>query len=257
MARYAKRPFSGNPDDRAYLLGLRSGGLYADRHGRSIRVTVSTTHPAMLELMKDIFGKYARVVLIPKFIRRRKQFEWEVYSYLHSSFEFLLAKTTGTNDSFLSFLAGFFDAEGSVSIKRGSSPNTTRVVVEVSSTNLGLSRFLNDQLHKLGYHPYFPPKPTRREGDVVGCGPYTRDFSWRLSINGTREAVELLSSLPIRHREKTLKKEPRSDIITGRGRCFRAGQSFASRNQKIGGPVHQRSRENLFNQTQGSRLIRK
>jgi len=206
MTWYDKNPFSGELDERAYLLGLRAGDLYVRKHGRSVKITVSTTHPAMIEPMQEVFGKYARVVLTPKFIRKWKQLKWEVYSLLHPSFEFFLTKTIGTNESFLSFFAGFFDAEGSISIRRQSRSTTTRIVMEVSSNDLGLLTFFDDQLRKLGYNPCFPSKLAHMVGDVVGYGPYTQNF-WRLYVNRTKEAVKLLSSLPIKHREKMLKRE--------------------------------------------------
>jgi len=206
MTRCAKRPFSGDPDEKAYLIGLRAGDLYVSKHGGSIRATVSTTHLAMIELIRRVFGKYARVVATPKFLKKWNQFEWEVYSLLHSSFEFLLTKRVEANESFLSFLAGFFDAEGSISIRRQSSSTTTRVVLEISSNNLRLLKFFHVQLRRLGYHPKLPSKPARTKGEIIGYGPYTRSF-WRLSITRTYEAVKLLSSLPIKHKEKVLKRE--------------------------------------------------
>lgn len=206
MTKYAKWSFSGDSDEKAYLLGLRAGDLYVRRHGGSIRATVSTTHPAMIELIKQVFGKYARVVVAPKFLKKWNQFEWEVYSLLHSSFEFLLTKRVQANESFLSFLAGFFDAEGSISIRRQSGSTRTRVVLEISSNNLRLLRFFYVKLRRLGYHPNLPSKPARSKGDMIGYGPYTKNL-WRLSVTRTDEAVKLLSSLPIKHKEKVLKKE--------------------------------------------------
>lgn len=206
MTRYAKRPFLEDPDEKAYLLGLRAGDLYVRKHGGSIRATVSTTHPAMVELIRRVFEKYARVVVIPKFLKKWNQFEWEVYSLLHSSFEFLLTKGVEANESFLSFLAGFFDAEGSISIRKQPGSTRSRVVLEISSNDLRLLKFFHVQLRKLGYHPNLPSKPARTKGEIIGYGPYTQSF-WRLSITRTCEALKLLSYLPIKHKEKVLKRE--------------------------------------------------
>jgi hypothetical protein len=106
MTRFEKAPFSGNDEERAYLLGFRAGDLYVATHGRCLRATVSSTHPAMIELMKWLFGKYGRVVKSPKLIRKWMLFEWEVYVYLDSSFEFMLGKPEQLPEPFMGFLAG-------------------------------------------------------------------------------------------------------------------------------------------------------
>jgi hypothetical protein len=206
MTVYEKLPFSNDPNEKAYLQGLRAGDLHTARHGLSIRATVSTTHPAMLELVKDLFGKYGRVVASPKFLRKTNQFEWEVYGYLHASFEFLVKPLELADESFLSFFAGFFDAEGTISIFKQHRSTTTGLRVEVSSCNRDLLLLIAEKLRRIGYGAYLSEKPVRRKGEKVGYGPYNEDF-WRLSLTRSDEALRLLRSLPLRHREKVAKKE--------------------------------------------------
>lgn len=206
MTKYPKRPSSGNLEAKSYLLGPRAGDLYAARHGKSIRVTVSTTHPAMIELIRNVFERYGRVVVAPKFLQKWNQFEWEVYNYLHPSFGFLLERPAIVVGRFLSFLAGFFDAKGAISIGKQHRSRTTRVSLEVCSGDHDLLCSILTQLRRLGYHPCLPEKPARRKGEIKGYGPYNADF-WRLSINRKEEVLKLLSSLPIRHKEKTMKRE--------------------------------------------------
>ena len=70
VSKYQRTPFSGDKLERAYLMGLRYGDLHAVRHGRAIRVRVSTTHPAPwpsfsnphsrgTRMFTDILGKRA------------------------------------------------------------------------------------------------------------------------------------------------------------------------------------------------------
>jgi hypothetical protein len=206
MTRFEKHPFSNDPDEKAYLLGLSIGDFHTCWHGLSIRATVSTTHPAMIELVMSLLGKYGRVVSSPKFLERWNQFEWEVYGYLHKSFEFLLRPLELPDDTFLSFFAGFFDAEGTISIFKQHRSTTTRLRIEVSSCNRNLLLLIAEKLRQLGYEVYLPEKPVRRKGEVVGYGPYNEDF-WRLSLARSDEVLKLLRSLPLRHREKVAKKE--------------------------------------------------
>jgi hypothetical protein len=50
VTKFQKTPFDGNEEDKAYLLGLARGDLNVARHGRTIRVKTSSTHPAMIDL---------------------------------------------------------------------------------------------------------------------------------------------------------------------------------------------------------------
>ncbi|HEY6282979.1 MAG TPA: LAGLIDADG family homing endonuclease, partial [Nitrososphaerales archaeon] len=126
VTKYERKPFRGDPTEKAYLMGLRYGDLHAVRHGRAIRVRVSTTHPAMAELFENLFSPYAHVSWYP---RRAKLtgYEWTLECDLDDTFEFLFAKPTIEELQALSpeetvaFLAGLFDAEGSIYLhdKRG------------------------------------------------------------------------------------------------------------------------------------------
>jgi hypothetical protein len=206
MTVFEKLPFSNDPNEKAYLQGLRAGDLHTARHGLSIRATVSTTHPAMLELVKDLFGRYGRVVASPKFLRKTNQFEWEIYGYLHASFDFLVKPLEVTDESFLSFFAGFFDAEGTIYIFKQHRSTTTGLRVEVSSCNRDLLLLIAEKLRRMGYGAYLPEKPVRKKGETIGYGPYNEDF-WRLCLTRSDEALKLLRSLPLRHREKVARKE--------------------------------------------------
>lgn len=153
-----------------------------------------------------MLGSYGRVVASPKFLRKTNQFEWEVYGYLHASFEFLVKPLEVTDESFLSFFAGFFDAEGTISIFKQHRSTTTGLRVEVSSCDRDLLLLIAEKLRRFGYGAHLSDKPVRRKGETIGYAPYSADF-WRLSLTKSDEALRLLQSLPLRHREKVAKKE--------------------------------------------------
>lgn len=206
MERYPKAPFSGDPEERAYLLGLRAGDIYSCMHGRSIRATVSTTHPAMIQLVRDLFGRYGHVTQSPKFLRKWNQYEWEVYTYLHSSFVFMLQKPNFIAEPFLSFLAGFFDAEGHIEVFKQKGSSTVGIRMDVSSCDVSLLRIIDAKLHAFGYNSHMSTGPLRLKGESVGYGPYGADF-WRLSLSRNAEVARLLRTLPLRHSEKVQKRD--------------------------------------------------
>src|SRR5208283_3508766 len=205
MTRFPKAPFSGNDEEKAYLLGLRAGDLYVAAHGRCLRATVSSTHPSMIELMNQLFGRYGRVVRRPKLIRKWQLFEWESYVYLDSSFEFMHRKPDELTEPFLDFFAGFFDVEGCIVIKRQNKSKSTNCSLELANNNLPLLRLCGDRLRSLGYHATIPPRPYHTKGEFVGLGRYNRDC-WRLGISRKAEVIALLSSLNLVLKERVDKR---------------------------------------------------
>src|SRR6266849_3203491 len=89
VTRFQKTPFDGTEEDRAYLLGFTRGDLNVARHGRSIRVKTSSTHPAMIELVTYLFAPYGPVRVYPHYTDFAG-YEWTVESELDRTFEFLL-----------------------------------------------------------------------------------------------------------------------------------------------------------------------
>jgi len=60
--KYERKPFDGTEEDKAYLLGLRHGDLSVSRPWRGVvRVSTSTTHPAMAELFRSLFEPFGHV----------------------------------------------------------------------------------------------------------------------------------------------------------------------------------------------------
>lgn len=206
MTRYPKAPFRGDDSEREYMRGFRTGDLFIGTHGRCIRATVSTTHPRMLKLMDDLFGRYGRVARSPKFLKTWNTFEWESWVYLHESFDFLLEKPPKLQAPFLDFFAGFFDAEGCIYLGPQKGSTKTNVRLEVANNNLDLLISCREELHKMGYFCTISPRPYHRKGDYAGLARYNRDL-WRLALGRKAEVISLLSLLRIRHAERIEKRE--------------------------------------------------
>lgn len=119
--KYDRRPFTGSLAEKAYLLGFAIGDLRVrmqHKNGETISVACSSTHPAQISLIQELFSPYGRVWIGSPNSRGVVSCE----AYVDLSFKFLLPEHRSVDwvfnrsDSFFGFLAGFTDAEGSLFI---------------------------------------------------------------------------------------------------------------------------------------------
>lgn len=111
---YPRYPFTGNDEEKSYMIGLRAGDLHVQRNSSlTIKARIATTYPAMQTLTKNTFGKYGTVYSRPYYYTGTHQFVWEVLVWLDNSFDFLIKKPkcipkwiVQDTECFLSFLAG-------------------------------------------------------------------------------------------------------------------------------------------------------
>jgi hypothetical protein len=199
LTKHQKRPFSGDPREKAYLVGFAQGDLYVTRHGRAVRVKTGSTHPAMAELFVNLFGKYGPVYLYP---RKAKVtgYEWSMDADLDESFQFLMEKSKTIPEFvirrgklFFDYLGGFFDAEGSISLHR-SAP--FHFEIRITNTNLPL---LEKIIAKLS-----------REGFAVSTGAGKSGFApssrvWRITIWRYHDVHNFLRRVTLRHPERKAK----------------------------------------------------
>jgi hypothetical protein len=116
--KYERKPFDGTDEDRAYLLGLRHGDLSVSKPWNGVvRDSTSTTHPAMAELFRSLFGPYGHVYQDSRYKKDTRTYEWNVYANLDESFGFLLMERSQSwswvqekRSTILSYLAGVLDA---------------------------------------------------------------------------------------------------------------------------------------------------
>lgn len=207
LTLYEKKPFSGDAEEKAYLLGLRSGDIDARIHHRHIRAETATTHPAMLKLFEEAFGHYGHITRRPAPVdsRRYGSYECRIECGLDMSFTFLVEKPKAmpewieTNKQYLlCFLAGFIDTDGCIQL-RPSRKKWVGIAIELYNTNLTLLDEIKENLERIGYHSNLTLKAKR------GTYNYTKDF-WQLTICKSK-AVRLLPLLPLRHSEKQAKRE--------------------------------------------------
>ena len=135
VTKYRRFPFAGGKEFEAYLIGFARGDLNVSTHGRAVRVKTATTHPLMVTHLRNLFGPYGHVQVSPR-CSKLAGYEWSVQVDLDSSFLFLmqyrkkLPRWILRKEFLLFFVAGFFDAEGSIWL------NETMVFgFEISITN--------------------------------------------------------------------------------------------------------------------------
>lgn len=207
--KQVKLPFSGDPSEAAYLQSLRSGDLSSRWKGKRVRVEVCTSHPAMVELFRSTFSKYAHVGMCPECNNRLQIFMWRVFVGLDASFSFLIEKSKSikrdilsSDDLFLTFLAGYTDAEGSIIV----SPNRDRIVFcfRICSEDFGLLKGISKKLREMGYHPRLVLD--KKKGTNSGFSKLNADY-WRLELCRKDEVIQFVQQLPIKHSERRRKRD--------------------------------------------------
>ncbi|HVP22798.1 MAG TPA: hypothetical protein VMS77_02650 [Conexivisphaerales archaeon] len=201
VTKYQKKPFGGDPHEKAYLYGMKQGDLWVTRHGRAIRIKTSSTHPAMIELIASLFLPYGAVHILPRKCEMTG-YEWSIDCDVDSSFEFLTGECKGIphcigDDTFRDYLAGFFDAEGSVMVHRPS--NAPRL--DIANSNLRLLGELKARMPPS--YPEWKIRLTQAKG--TGRDIIAQTDQWRLSAWQVETCRGFLHDVPFRHPEKKAK----------------------------------------------------
>ncbi|HMD79280.1 MAG TPA: LAGLIDADG family homing endonuclease [Nitrososphaerales archaeon] len=219
--KYERKPFDGTDEDRAYLLGLRHGDLSVSKPWKGVvRVSTSTTHPAMADLFRKLFEPHGHVYQDPRFKKDTNSYEWNLYTILDSSFEFLISPFSDLVDWIASrpsmtraYLAGLFDAEGSVGIYPAKLLTSLNVIYY--NTNLELMWFVHKAITSLGFHPLEPYLDKKKGFRSPGYHIEMKKDYWRVMIARFEECQRFLESVPLRHLEKVQKKNLAASLVLG------------------------------------------
>lgn len=205
ITKHPKTTFSGDPNERAYLIGFARGDLYVTRHGRAIRVKTGTTHQAMIELFQGLFGPYGPVYVYPR-KSKLTQFEWSLDSDLDQSFQFMREGSNQAPDgigavreNLLSFIAGLIDTEGSILMHRKS--RWIGFEITIVNMNQDLLESVGKSLSWLGYS--WSLRKTHQKFNRAGIMP--EGDLWRIEIVRYHDVRALIQELPLRHPEKKAK----------------------------------------------------
>ncbi|MDG6925494.1 MAG: hypothetical protein JRN09_02975, partial [Nitrososphaerota archaeon] len=214
VSKHKKTPFSGDILEKARMLGFVRGDAWVTRHGRAIRVRGGSTHPAFLGLFKGLFGNYGPAYVYPK-EAKLTGYEWCIDVDLDRSFNFLLEGPEESNrlvasdtDFFLNFLAGFFDAEGSIYYHKKYDGGAFEL--SIKNMDIHLLELLNNKLQSLGYSSNLSVSRQEEKGRCVQGA----DHIWSIRVWRRDDVVRLLASLPLMHSEKIAKREIASRLPT-------------------------------------------
>jgi hypothetical protein len=205
---HQKRSFLGELLELAYLSGFAVGDLGISRHGRAVRAKLSTTHPAMAVLFRTLFSASGPIYEYPR-LNKIVGHQWAFDCDLDSSFEFLLGAKRNPmgmvqdEKMFLSFLAGFFDAEGSLYFhKKG---KTGAFELSITNTNLELLQEIAARLTQVGFHSVLRKVRVDRDAAIESGMTNPSEFMWRITIWRHKDVNRILRTLALRHPEKIVK----------------------------------------------------
>ncbi|HLB45585.1 MAG TPA: LAGLIDADG family homing endonuclease [Anaerolineales bacterium] len=208
--------FSNDLIEKAYLIGFRIGDLTVDllnAGGQTIRVSCASTKSDQIDLIKELFGRYGRLVINGPYANGRVF----VQCLLNTSFEFLLPKPDSIpkwiDDErlFLSFLAGYVDAEGHIGIA------SSKAVMILATADHSLLSQIHSRLAGIGI---VCPEPRLwlKGGYVNSRGITTRRHIWRLGVYRAESLARLVHLLLpfLRHRKRRADATRVLDFITAR-----------------------------------------
>lgn len=208
VRKYERRPFDGSDEDKAYLLGLRHGDLSVSRpFGDAIRVSVSTTHPAMAKLFTNLFQRYGHVYQHPRFKKDTQSYEWNLSSILDSSFDFLLQEFPETaawvvkdEKILLAYLSGFLDAEGSF-VTTVDQFGKVHLFLDFNNSEKQILEWIQFNVKKMGF--YGALRLNKKAGvRTKKYGIVHRSDYWQLSFYGMNNIQDLIGKFHPRHPEK-------------------------------------------------------
>ncbi|KKP81266.1 MAG: hypothetical protein UR81_C0003G0007 [Candidatus Levybacteria bacterium GW2011_GWB1_35_5] len=212
FTKYPKSDFSNNLNEKAYLIGFRLGDLNVYKVNRLIQVRCSTTILEQADLMKNLFKKYGNVHIV-----KAKRGTYEITILLNNSFSFLLPKKDKIegwilkkDTCFLSFLAGYADAEGSYYLRKPYKylDRNSRYdwgVFEIQTYDKNIISTINRVLKNLGIICTF--SKSRSAGYIDKRGVRTNKDCWRVTVAKKQSLWNLIKILIPYHKHKKKLKE--------------------------------------------------
>ncbi|MBI3576982.1 hypothetical protein HY086_03020 [Candidatus Gottesmanbacteria bacterium] len=202
--KYRKKNFSGDDIEKAYLIGFRIGDLNVVRVHELVQVRCSTTIKNQMLLIKSMFAKYGYV-----HIWKAKRGTFEIVVLLNTTFSFLLPKDdkvkswiTTNKRYFLSFLAGYSDAEGSYYLKkpRLNIGKTKSAAFEIQSYDRNTLLSIHNKLKSYSIENIYTL--SRRAGQIDRRGIKTNKDCWRVVISKKQSLWDFIKLIEPYHKHK-------------------------------------------------------
>jgi intein-encoded DNA endonuclease-like protein len=211
--KFVKPKVSLTECEKAYIAGLVIGDFAVYKKSKyTLRITTGTTIQSFAKMIEETFNKYGHVmVMYDKYNSCYKvmvDVDLESFNFLTKIKENYLYIESLSNQQFLSFLAGFIDAEGSIGINKRESRNCIEFEVSIANTDIKLLNIINSKLIKIGFHSKIIKGTKKGTFSNYKGKLFFHNFDqYRISIVRKSEIKELLEHLPIRHPDKLVRKE--------------------------------------------------
>lgn len=207
--KYKRRDFSENRIEKAYLIGFRLGDLNVMKSVSVIQVRCSTTIPAQVKLIRELFSLYTT-----PHITRAKRGTYEIVCLVNRSFDFLLPKKdeipewiVNNKELFFSFFAGYSDAEGCFYFKKpGRKGKTKTASYDIQTQQKNIIWQLWKNVQKYGIYTV-KPKISVKAGRISSNGNKNNKDMWCLTVSRKDSLWKLINFLHpyIKHRNKIKK----------------------------------------------------
>ncbi len=219
--RYPKYKFSGDKKEKAYLIGFRKGDLNITMPPSKnfLVVSCTSTKKNQIELFSNIFKKYGHIWISKK----RKDGNRVFVVRLNHSFDFLISKKDiipnwilKNKASFLSFFAGYADAEGCFYIAKN---NVS--VFQIASYDKNILKGIYNKLNIIGVECR-PPKIHIKKGYIKSDGYSYKNDEWVLRLNKKSPLLKLCLILETRlkHQKRLMDLKKVKKNIIKRNRKF-------------------------------------
>lgn len=202
--KYPKYDFNGNLAEKAYLIGFRLGDLNVYKVHELIQVRCSTTIKEQILLIQKLFKNYGNV-----HVWNAKRGTFEVVVLLNQSFVFLIPKNDliedwiiGSNRYFLSFLAGYADAEGSYYLRNPYKKlgKYKWGVFEIQTYDKYILQTISKHLFPLGIENTF--SRSKIKGYIDKRGTKHNNDSWRITIVRKQSLWNFIKLIEPLHKHK-------------------------------------------------------
>lgn len=202
-AKYPQYDFSGDLEEKAYLMGFSKGDLHVysrSDNSSSIFINVGSTKVELIKIAEQSFSRYGHIWKSKLY----KNGTVYIHCSLNRSFNFLLHKKDLIEDwiikntkYFASFLAGYTDAEGSFCLCRNNA------VFSIRSQDKGILHQIHSKLIELGIL-LRPPQIARREGTKDIRGTISNKDIWAIFMHRKDAIFKLIDLIDpyLKHTDK-------------------------------------------------------
>jgi len=197
---HQRKNFSGDLLEKAYIIGFRLGDLGVRKqypNSKTICIASGSTIDEQITLIKNMFEEYGKV-----WIQKTSKGKINIQANLDMSFKFLLSKEfpewiLEKKGYFFSFLAGFTDAEGTISKSHNCD------YYSLGNYDKKLLFIIYNNLNRLGIRCNMPHSDNRK-GKANSQGYKYNSNYWSLRINKKTDLMNLLVLLEpfIKHPQK-------------------------------------------------------